>query len=409
MAGKLPFLIAIILIGVAPMADTYVLIPAMTDIGQALPGVGLTKLNLILTISSLFVIPSSLIAGKLVESGRLSKKNCLLLGFFLFTLGGASGSLVVDINYLLFTRAVLGIGNGLATAMVVSVTADYFTDQQGATVMGLYSAISSLIAVGLTILSGFLVLVNWRYAFSIYLICILIMIYHGLVLKNNKMAETEEQVPAAEGLGALELCASRPSLGKAVWVLIAITFMSQILGNSLYLSLSLFIEGEKIGDSSATGLANGVLTVAIVVISLLFSPIYAKLRKNTTIIFFLFMAAGFFLLSRADSFSLALTALVIWGVGFGLTIPYVMQEAIVCPPRQLITFTGSLVTSCIFLSYVLSTFVHPLIASISGSEGVRNFFNIVSYLLLGCGLISLLLIRATRTHGVQALEDEAAA
>lgn len=399
MIRKMPYLIAVILICIAPMADTYVLIPAMTDIGKALPDASLTQLNLILTIPSLFVIPASLLAGKLVEWGTISKKNCLLLGFTLFTLGGASGGLYVDIYYLLATRAVLGIGNGLATAMVVTITADYFTEKEGATVMGLYSAIGGLIAIGLTVVSGYLVVINWRLAFVVYLVCLLVILYHAVVLKQTDPKPAEDsrvEGRAGKNDQPLRMKASRVPLGRAVWVLIAITILSQTVGNSLYLALSHFIEGEGLGDASATGIANGVLTAAIVLISLVFSGVYAKIGKHTALLFFVLMAVGFFFLGRAHTFNLALASLTIWGLGYGLTIPYVMQEAIVCPPRQLITFTGSLVNSCIFLSFVLSTFVQPLVAALSGREEIRFFFAAISFVLVGCGFLSVFMIQTLR-------------
>ena len=404
MKQKMPFMIAIILICVAPMADTYVLIPAMTDIGKALADASQTQLNLILTISSLFVIPSSLIAGKLVEKNRLSKRNCLLIGFSLFTLGGATGGLIVNINYLLFTRAVLGIGNGMVTAMVVTITADYFTEKEGATVMGLYSAIGGVLAIGLTVVSGYLVLINWRLAFSVYLVCALIIIYHALVLRKPKGAavvDSSAQNKETHAQAALEESGIKAPLGRAVWVLIAITIMSQAIGNTLYLSLSNFIEGEGLGDASSTGIANGVLTIAIVLVSLTFSFIYSKIGKQTALLVFIFMAAGFFLLSQSQSFAMALAASIIWGIGFGLSIPYVMQEAIVCPPKPMITFTGSLVNSCIFFSYVLSTFLHPAISSITGNESLRFYYMVISLLLLACGLVSVILIKTGKTIKLQ--------
>jgi MFS family permease len=399
MAQKIPYLIAIILICVAPMADTYVLIPAISDIGKALPDASLTKLNLILTITSLFVVPSSLLAGKLVEIEKISKKNCLLLGFGLFSIGGAAGGLFVNANYILFTRAIQGVGSGFATAMVVSITADYFTEKEGATVMGLYTAVGSLIAIGLTMLSGYLVLINWRLAFLVYLICILIFIYHAIILKGGKGPKIKENISNDRPV-ALEtdsdLVSNKPyklRLGTAVWILIGITILSQTLGNSLYLSLSHFIEGQNLGDASSTGIANGVLTGSMVLMGLVFGKIYGKIGKQTSFFMFFLLSVGFFILGRSHSFSMAIVSLVIWGLGYGLTIPYVMQEAIVCPPKRLITFTGSLVNSCIFLSFVMSTFVQPLFNSLTDSNDIRSFYATVSIILFGCGIISIFIVK----------------
>jgi MFS family permease len=381
MIKKMPFLIAIVLICVAPMGDTYILIPAMSEIAAVFPGASQTFISFILTISSLFVIPSSLIAGKLVEAGRLSKKGALLIGFSLFTIGGVAGGFITDIWYILFTRAVLGIGNGFATAMIVTVTADYFTEKESADVMGMYTAVGGVIAIGLTIMSGYLTLINWKYAFSCYALCALIVLYHAAVLKKNPL-KTDETEPPEERRQEKTPTQSdeankKPRLGIAIWILVAITIASQVFGNNLYLFLSIFIEGENIGDAASTGLANGILTVSIIVVSLAFGVIYNKVKKFVTVIYFVLMSAGFLLLAQCSDFATTILAVVIWGLGYGLTIPYIMQEAIVLPPPKLVTFTGAFINSCIFLSFVLSTFVQPVVAAIFQSESVRVLFNFI--------------------------------
>lgn len=392
MKGKIAILIAIVLICVAPMADTYILIPDMSGIVNALPNANPTLISFILTISSLFVIPSSLIAGKLVEQNKLSKKGALLIGFTLFTIGGAAGGLFANINWILFTRAIVGIGNGFATAMVASIVADYFFGQERASVMGLYNALGSLLAIGLTVLAGYLAVISWRLPFAVYLLCGLIVIYHAIILKKNPpktaemLAEEEEERKALLEANAT-VTGQKPRLGKAVWVLVVITILSQVVGNTLYLFLSIFIEGEGIGNAASTGMVNGVLTASIVVVSLVFGVIYNKFNKYTAMLFFLAFGIGYIMLSRSYSMSMVLISSIIWGIGFGLSVPYLYQEATIAPPKVLITFAGALINSTIFFSYVLSTFVYPLISGIFNNDSVRFMFNVLGIVMLVCAVL----------------------
>lgn len=389
MKGKISILIAIVLICVAPMADTYILIPDMSGIVNALPPTNSTLISFILTISSLFVIPSSLIAGKLVEQNKLSKKGALLIGFTLFTIGGAAGGLFANINYILFTRAIVGIGNGFATAMVASIVADYFSGQARANVMGLYNALGSLLAIGLTVLAGYLAVISWRLPFAVYLLCALIVVYHAIVLKKNPpkseelLAEEEEQAMQEANATAL---GQKPRLGKAVWVLVVITILSQVVGNTLYLFLSIFIEGEGIGNAAATGMVNGLLTASIVVVSLVFGFLYSKFNKYTSTLFFLAFGVGYLMLARSHSLSMVILSTVVWGIGFGLSVPYLYQEATMAPPKVLITFTGALINSTIFFSYVLSTFVQPLIAGIFNNDSLRFMFDVLGIVMIICAI-----------------------
>jgi len=396
MLKKMPYLVAVTFLGVYPMADTYVLIPAMTEIAQAMPGVGQTMINFILTIPSLMTIPASILAGRLVGSGYLSKKGCVLLGSAIFTLGGLTGGLVVDIRYLLFTRAVLGFGNGLITAMVVAVAIDYFTDRETASVMGIFSAASNVLAIGLTVVSGYLVLLNWRYCFAVYLVGGLIIIYHARVLKKNPERPVDENDPAAEPPasepGKQEPVSAAPDashgkLGRTFFALLAVAIVIKTLGNSLYLALSYFIEGQGLGDAADTGLANGIMTMAIGLSGFAFGLVYGRLKAWTAITFFLLMAAGNLLLARSFTFAGAVAALVVWALGHGLTVPYLLRETIVRSPRHLITFSGALMNSVIYVAFVLSTFIQPLVARLVNTDDLRVFFNVVGLVLAAGGLL----------------------
>ncbi|MDF2791543.1 MAG: hypothetical protein K0S80_4645 [Neobacillus sp.] len=391
-ANKFPILIAIILICLAPMADTYILIPAMANIAAAFPNVSGTLINLIMTISSLTVIPTSLIVGKVVGDGKLNKKTALLIGFILFTIGGTAGGLFVNIYWILFTMAIKGIGNGFAMAMVVTVTADYFFGQERANVMGIYNAVGSAIAIVITIVAGYVAVVNWRLTFLLYLICGLVVVYHAFVLEKNPPkspeALAEEEAEKKEMEAALTKDSNhKPSLGRALWILVFITFISQIVANTLYVTLSMFIEGEKIGNAAATGYVNALLTVAIVVCSLAFGIIYSKCKRFTTTIFFLLLGAGFFALAYAQSLQMAIVATIVWGVGYGMTIPYIYQEATILPPKSLVTVSGALINSVIFGSYFLSAFLPQVITSIFNNGSVRFLYIVLAAIMGICAII----------------------
>ncbi|SDE37470.1 MFS transporter [Sporomusa acidovorans] len=391
--NRLPILIAIILICVAPMADTFILIPAMADIAKALPDVSGALISFILTISSLFVIPSSLIAGKIVSDNKLNKKSALLIGFTLFTIGGAAGGLYPNIYWILFTRAVEGIGLGFATAMVATITADYYCGHERANVMGLYTAIGGAISIGLTLLGGYLAMTDWRLSFTGYLLCALIVVYDAIVLERKpiKSAEllAEEEQDRKEMEAALAADAGRkPRLGKSVWFLVGLTFVSQIIGNMLYLFMAIFMDTEKLGDAIAVGEANGITTIVIVVFSLLFGVIYSRLKGFTTVFFFTFIGLGYFLLARSTDYTTCLIAFVVWAVGFSVTIPYIYTEATILPPKNLVTICGALINSTIFLAYTLSAFVQPVIVSMFHNDSLRFMFNVLGVVMGVCAVVS---------------------
>jgi len=392
-ANKFPALIAIILISIGPMTDIYIVLPAFDNILGAFPNASETLIGLIFTISSLTAIPTCLIVGKIVGDGKLNKKTALLIGFILFTIGGAAGGLFVNIYWILFAMAVKGIGNGFALAMVVTVTADYFFGKERAVVFGIFNAMGFAIANGVTIVAGNVAVINWRYIFLLYLVCgPIVVVYHALVLKKNppktQEALAEEEAERKEMEAELAADANhKPSLGRAIWILVIITFISQLLGNTLYVVLPMFVEGEKLGNAASTGLANVILTVAIVVCSFAFGIVYPRAKRFTMTLFFVLLGAGFLIMAYSHTFQMTLVACIIWGVGYGLTIPYLYQEASVLPRKSFITLAGAIVNSVMFGAFYLSDFVPPVVASIFNNGSVRFLFVVVAAILGICAVI----------------------
>ena len=396
MTNKTLYMICIILISVPAMADTFVMAPVMADLARAFPGAGLTRVNLALTISSLFVIPASLLAGRLVGKGFMSKKGCLMLGIGLASAGGSAGGLVENLNFILFTRATLGVGIGLSTAMIVTITADYFTPKESGRVMGLYNAMGNLMGVGLGVAAGYLAVTNWRHVFPLFLIGLLIMAFQALVLK--KEPETAEKASPPEASGREAAAPGRPNLAAAtagqkrsIAILLIITLLSKIFSNSIFLTLSPFIIQEGMGDASSTGLAGGVLTVGMVSGSFLFNSIYVKINRHTSLLFFGLIGLGFLFLAHCHSFGPTLAALLVLGLGNGMNMPYLMQESLVRAPASLVTFTGSLINSGIYLSIALSTFAQPLVIFIFNDSGLRFYFVAAGLASLACAGLALIL------------------
>ncbi len=396
MSSKTPYLICIVLIGLMPTADVCVLVPLMADLARMFPEAGLTKINLALTISSLWVIPASLMAGRLVSRGGLTKKGCLLMGYGLASVGGAAGGLWADLDFLLCTRSLLGIGNGLITAMVVTVTADYFTLRESGWVLGLFSAMGNVMGVGFSVASGYLTMMDWRYGFFLFLLGLPVMAYLAAVLKKTPdaprpSADDAPTAPAPADAAAPAPPAGPLRLGRPVVMLVIVTLLCKAFSNSIFLTLSPFIEGEGLGDAAKTGLAGGVLTMAMVGSSLLFNRLYIRVGRGTEQVFFAVIGLGFLLLSQVQSFGQALAALVVFGLGAGLSLPYVLQEAIARPPVSLIAFTGALINSCLFISMTLSTFAQPLTIALSGDHGLRFYFAAAGLTSLASGGLMLLL------------------
>jgi len=194
--------------------------------------------------------------------------------------------------------------------------------------------------------------------FLLYIVCGLIaVVYHALVLRKNppktQEALAEEEAERKEMEAALAADANhKPSSGRTIWILVIITFITQLIANTLYVTLPMFFEGEILGDFAS---AFNISTVAIVVCSFAFGIVYSRAKRFTTTLFFVLIGAGFLIIAYSHTFQMVLVACIIWGVGYGLTIPYLYQEASVLPHKTLITLAGAIVNSvmALFTSQIL--------------------------------------------------------
>lgn len=165
-------------------------IPLITLIGiwsisalNALPGLAVSpilgKLSAIfphsteLDIQMLSSLPSLLIIPFIILSGKLTEKinNILLLqvGLVVFSLSGILYLLSTKMWQLIAVSALLGIGSGLIVPLSTGLISRFFTGVYRTKQFGLSSAITNVILVLATILTGYLAEVNWHLPFIVYL------------------------------------------------------------------------------------------------------------------------------------------------------------------------------------------------------------------------------------------------
>ena len=101
-------------------------------------------------------------------ASRLSIKKCMLLGC-VFQALGALPAWIGGFGFLLFSRVLFGIGYGLFFPMVSAAITDLFSGNRRAAMMGIKNAVGSIFSIAMQMLSGFLVLRNWRLVFLEFL------------------------------------------------------------------------------------------------------------------------------------------------------------------------------------------------------------------------------------------------
>ncbi len=172
--NKLLLKISILSISLLTVMASAAISPALAKIAEAFKGTDPTLIKLVLTLPSLLIIPFSLLGGWLAS--RMKKKTILLVGLIIYFIGGIGGGFANSITQLLIIRGIFGIGVGLIIPLSISLIADCFEKSERAKMMGLSGSVSHFGGVVFLLLSGWLACINWRYAFGVYGLSLLIIL-----------------------------------------------------------------------------------------------------------------------------------------------------------------------------------------------------------------------------------------
>lgn len=148
--------------------------PALGQIKNAFPHTSDLMIQMILTLPPLLIIPFSLLTGRLAT--LFPKKNILYTGLVIYVAAGVGGGLANTIPVLLIMRGLLGVGTGLIAPLSLTLIADFYEGEARADMMGKSSAVATFGGIVMPLLSGWLAVYNWRYAFGAYLVALLVFL-----------------------------------------------------------------------------------------------------------------------------------------------------------------------------------------------------------------------------------------
>ncbi|MCM8826672.1 MAG: MFS transporter [Candidatus Omnitrophica bacterium] len=237
--NKLFLKLSILSISLLTVMASAAISPALAKIKQAFPNVDITTVKLVLTLPSLFIIPATLLTGWLVK--KIKKRVVLIIGLIIYALAGIGGGFANTIGQLLFMRAIFGIGVGLIIPLSTSLIADFFEQEERTKMMGYSGSVSHFGGVVFLMLSGWLAVMSWRYAFYVYgfaLLTLLIVIFW--------LPEPSERIKGAQLIKS-----------KLPWGVYTCALLGTLMMIAFYAAptnLAMFIESERKMYTSTTPL-----------------------------------------------------------------------------------------------------------------------------------------------------------
>lgn len=230
---------------------------AIAAIAADFPKTPISTIQLLSTLPGLGALLITLVAGQMAM--HVSKKNLVLLGVALVTLGGLIpafwNSSVVG---LLACSVILGMGIGFISTINPMLLAQYFEGEERSEMMGVNTGMTSLGAMVLTGVGGVLGGQNWRNLYWVFAIGILVFLLVLFCLPKDK---PEKEVITAEGkkekVSTLKVI---KELSLSVYIIIFIAFLLGLAYTAYAANLSIVVAERGVGGTTMTGLINAVGT-----------------------------------------------------------------------------------------------------------------------------------------------------
>lgn len=145
---------------------------------KSFPAVSQANIQMVTTIGAIFTTIFVFVSG--IVSNRVGQKKIAILGVTVATLASLVPALSNNFTVILASRALMGVGIGLANPLAISMIGEFFEGDELNNLMGWRSAIASIGQSLMTMVAGFLMAFNWHavyWAYLLFIPALLLMIF----------------------------------------------------------------------------------------------------------------------------------------------------------------------------------------------------------------------------------------
>lgn len=347
--------------------------PALAEIKAAFQYTDSTLIKMVVTLPSIILIPFSILSGRI--SAIISPRNIIISGIVIYIIGGLGSALSRNIYELLLFRGILGSGVGLLLPLSTSLIADFYVNDERTQMMGLSNAVANLGSIIATLVAGWLAMINWRYIFGVYSLAIIVLILTILGLPDSpqrKITTLKHQ-----------------TINNKVIVLAFLGFFLNVAFYSVVTNISIFITDRNLGNSSDSGVAMSLLTLAGFLSGIILQKLSEILKNAKAPTALGIMSIGFILLSIGVNLWLVFISTFMIGFGLGVLKPVLLLKTAEVTPNYSNALALSIVNSSMFFGKFMSPFILNFLGNIFGNNTISFTFAMVGIFLAGAFLLSL--------------------
>ncbi len=311
----------------------------------------------LISIPCLIVIPTTIIAGKLMES--ISKKTLMIAGILFWLVGGVAPYFMDTLNGILAMRCIFGVGVGMVQTLCAALVVENFSDtEERNKTMGNVAGFQMLGTVIFSLVAGNLGKMGWNVAFLVHLIAIVSLVAAIVCLPNKK--------PISD---SGEKAVFQPT--NEMWVWCIGFFILMIVGQTYANTASQIIEKMKFGDSVAAGYSLAIFALGGLIMGFAFGKIASIFGKMTLSFGAILMGISYLTIVFATNLLLSYLGAFIFGLGLSICIPCILNGSANSVQQSSSPMAVSIATCLQNIGMAICPYVViPIGASIASSTGL---------------------------------------
>ena len=354
--------------------------PILDKISHIFPSSSQIDVQLLTSLPSLMIIPFVLITGHITE--KVGYFKTLACGLWVFMISGILYLLCTDMWQLIVVSALLGVGAGIIIPLSTSLISRFFIGDYRTQQFGYSSAITNIMLVLATALTGYLAEVEWKLPFVVYLFPIFSIVLLPFIRRadSGRVIEEHNRVSVSKGI----------DYGKLIQYMLyyfIVTYLTVIVSFNLP-----YLMGEYGFDSGTSGLMISLFFLAIMLPGFFLPSILRFMSGKVERSSLLMIMVGLLVIYLFKSLLSIALGCVVMGVGYGIVQPYLYDRVSSVASSQRVTFALALLMSVNYVAILVCPFVIDNVQEFMhvSSQRFAFGFNVVISIL---SLIAMLIRR----------------
>ncbi len=350
-------------------------IPGMA---KSFPAQSEVNIEMLTTIVSIFVTIFVLVSGFIVK--KIGQKQTAIIGLTIATVSSVIPFFSNSFILIMISRALLGVGIGLANPLAISLIGAFFKGEERAKIMGYRTAAAGVGTAVMTYIAGQLLTFGWHSAYLVYLLFIPTLILFILFVPSpEKYAIDKKETDHSDKKDSLNT--EQPNYKDPKMTIFGLTILIFLVLTAMMIvmvKLALLYVGKGIGTATQASTALSILSFAQVLGGIMFGKAYLSLKKNVLSISLLLAGLSLVSIGFVTSRIILIALMILIGIAGGLIIPYIFNRITeISLPKN-----APLNTSIALVGSNFGAFISPYAASLIGKTSADSIINAGGLLLI---------------------------